>query len=238
MTILHVTDFHFNKRWFDWLLQRAPAHDIVAMSGDLLDLSAPTPQRRQIDWVSGWLSEFPRPITVCSGNHDLEWDSQSERWMPAYWLREIANPRLWSDGQRVELDGISFLNLGATTRPKGGRADVWIVHAPPSKTLVATRADGVDAGDRDLVAAVSRDAPHLVLSGHVHTPRRWREHRDQTLFLNPGRNPAAAFPNHILVRTENLRAELAKAPSEQRDEGERSFAEREPLVRAAAASAS
>jgi len=23
MTILHVTDFHFNKRWFDWLLHRA-----------------------------------------------------------------------------------------------------------------------------------------------------------------------------------------------------------------------
>jgi hypothetical protein len=26
MTILHVTDFHFNQRWCDWLLHRAPPH--------------------------------------------------------------------------------------------------------------------------------------------------------------------------------------------------------------------
>ena len=51
MTILHVTDFHSNKRWFDWLLHRAPAHDLVVMSGDMLDLGTATPQRRQIEWV-------------------------------------------------------------------------------------------------------------------------------------------------------------------------------------------
>jgi predicted phosphodiesterase len=214
MTILHVTDFHFNKRWFDWLLHRAPAHDLVALSGDLLDLAVATPQRRQIEWVSSWLNDFPRPLALCSGNHDLEWDGEAERWTPAYWLRDIANPHVWTDGQRVALNGLSFLNIGATTRPKGGEADVWVVHAPPSKTLVATRSDGADAGDIDLVSPARRYAPRLVLSGHVHSPMHWREQRDGTLFLNPGCTPGAPFPNHILVRTDDLRTAFRRAPHE------------------------
>jgi Icc-related predicted phosphoesterase len=213
MTILHVTDFHFNKRWFDWLLHRAPAHHLVVMSGDMLDLSAATPHRRQIEWVSNWLNDFPRPICVCSGNHDLEWDGEAERWTPAYWLRDLVNPGLWTDGQRVELNGISFLNIGATTRPKGGAADVWVVHAPPSKTLVSTRANGTDAGDPDLVSPSRRYAPRLVLSGHVHNPLHWRERRNEILFLNPGRSAEGAFPNHILVRTDSMSSQFISGPS-------------------------
>lgn len=211
MTILHVTDFHFNKRWFDWLLHRAPAHDLVAMSGDMLDLTAATPHRRQIEWVSDWLNDFPRPISLGSGNHDLEWDDAAERWTPAYWLRRIDNPNVWTDGQRIGLAGVSILNLGATTRPKGGAADVWVVHAPPSGTAVATRSNGADAGDPDLVSAARRYAPRLVLSGHVHHPLSWHEHRDGTLFLNPGCDAETRFPNHILVQPESGRSELITA---------------------------
>lgn len=212
MTILHVSDFHFNKRWFDWLLHAAPAHDLVVMSGDMLDLSAATPQRRQIEWVSNWFNDFPRPISVCSGNHDLEWDSAAERWTPAYWLRDIANEHVWIDGQRVVLDGLSILNIGATTRPKGGEADVWVVHAPPSKTLVATRSDGADSGDIDLIGPARRYAPRLMLSGHVHSPIHWREHRDGTLFINPGRNLGAEYPNHVIVRTDEMTSQLFTEP--------------------------
>ena len=211
MTILHVTDFHFNKRWFDWLLHRAPAHDLVVMSGDMLDLSAATPQGRQIEWVSDWLNDFPRPISLCSGNHDLEWDSAADRWTPAYWLRRIDNPNVWTDSQRITLNRLSILNIGATTRPKGGDAEVWVVHAPPSKTAVATRAKGIDGGDPDLVAAISRYAPRLVLSGHVHHAVSWREYRDGTLFLNPGFDQGAAFPNHILVQPDRLTSQLITA---------------------------
>ena len=211
MTILHVSDFHFNKRWFDWLLHRAPARNLVVMSGDMLDLSAAAPHGRQIQWVSDWLNDFPRPISVCSGNHDLEWDSAADRWTPAYWLRRIDNPNVWTDGQRITLNRLSILNIGATTQPKGGDADVWVVHAPPSQTAVALRANGVDAGDPDLVAATSRYSPRLVLSGHVHNALRWREYRAGTLFLNPGYDPDAAFPNHILVQPDRLSSRLITA---------------------------
>lgn len=215
MIILHVSDFHFNRRWFDWLLDKAPPHDLLVMSGDMLDLSAVTPQRRQIAWVSDWINEYPRPMCVCSGNHDLEWDAEAERWTPAYWLRDLENPNVWTDGQRVELDGLSILNIGCTTRPKGGGADIWVVHAPPSRTLVATRAAGGDNGDPDLVFAVRRHAPRLVLSGHVHTPRHWCEQAGSTLYLNPGRTRDAAFPNHIVVRTDPMGYQfMAAAPGE------------------------
>jgi len=214
MMILHVTDFHFNLRWFDWLLHRAPSHDLVVMSGDLLDLTVATPQRRQIAWVSAWLDAFPRPIVVCSGNHDLEWDSANARWTPAYWLRAITNPLVWTDGQRVRFDGLSFISVGAATQPKGGAADVWVAHAPPSGTLVATRFNGDDAGDPDLVSPVRRYAPRLVLSGHVHRPSSWRAQTNGTLFLNPGYNPTAPFPNHILIHTAHLTSRLIATPRE------------------------
>jgi predicted phosphodiesterase len=204
MIILHVTDFHFNKRWFDWLLHSAPAHDLVVMSGDMLDLGSATPQRRQIEWVSDWLNDFPRPISVCSGNHDLEWDPECERWMPAYWLRDIVNRHVWIDSQRVDLNGTSLFNIGCTTRPKGGTADIWVVHAGPTKKLITAHASGGDGGDPDLNPAVSRYAPRLVLSGHVHDPLHWRQQDDTTLFLNPGSAPHAEIPNHILVRTDDL----------------------------------
>jgi Icc-related predicted phosphoesterase len=214
MTILHVTDFHFNKRWFDWLLHRAPDHDLVVMSGDMLDLGIATPQRRQIEWVSNWLNDFPRPISVCSGNHDLEWDSAIERWMPAYWLRDIVNPNVWVDGQRVELNGTSVLNIGCATRPNG-EADIWVVHAGPTKTLVTTRSTGGDGGDPDLNASVARYAPRLVLSGHVHDPMHWRQHDKATLFLNPGYAAEAEIPNHILVRTRDLSCRLFRAATHE-----------------------
>jgi Icc-related predicted phosphoesterase len=220
MTILHVTDFHFNKSWFDWLLHRAPPHDLTVMSGDLLDLASPTPHRQQIAWVSDWLGRYPRPLAIASGNHDLEWHDQTERWMPAYWLRYVANPNVWVDGQRVEMNGTSILNIGCATRPKGGEADIWVVHAGPTKTLVTTRSTGGDAGDPDLNASVIRYAPRLVLSGHVHDPVHWRQHEGSTLFLNPGYAPQAEIPNHILVRTEDLNCRLFRAPREESHEAE------------------
>lgn len=211
MTILHVTDFHFNKTWFDWLLHSAPAHDLLVMSGNLLDRSHDTPHRRQIDWVSDWVRNFPGALSLCSGSHDLEWDTRARRWTPAYWLRDLSGPITWIDGQRVTLNNLSVLPIGCTTQPKGGEADVWVVNAPPSKTRVSTHANGDDGGDPDLSAAVRRHAPKLVLSGRVHDPARWCQLDGPTLYLNPGRNAHATHPNHIIVHTERMTCEFINA---------------------------
>jgi Icc-related predicted phosphoesterase len=215
MTILHVTDFHFNKRWFDWLPDNAPAHDLLVMSGDMLNFSDATSHRKQIFWVADWIKDYPFPISICSGNHDLEWDAEAELWTPAYWLRELSGPKVWTDGQRVTLNGLSLLNISCTTRPKGGEADVWIAHAPPAGTSVGTRANGRDAGDPDLVVPARRYAPRAILSGHIHDPLAWFERKDSALLLNPGRSADARIPNHIILDTDSFSCELVTETSRE-----------------------
>ncbi len=232
MTILHVTDFHFTARWYHWLLHQAPAHDLTVLSGDLLDLASATPQRRQIEWMTDWLGRYSRPLCIASGNHDLEWHDPSERWMPAYWLRFVDNPNVWSDGQRVVLDGTSVLNLGCTTWPKGGGAEVWVVHAGPTNLPVTAHVSGGDGGDPAMAAAVLRHAPRLVLSGHVHDPVSWWHRDGDTLFLNPGHAPGAEIPNHILVRTDDLSCRFFGPAGEEFRPAE---ASREPARELAAA---
>jgi hypothetical protein len=36
--ILHVTDFHFRKKWYEWLARRAADYEAVCFSGDMLDM--------------------------------------------------------------------------------------------------------------------------------------------------------------------------------------------------------
>lgn len=206
MIILHVTDLHFNQRWFDWLAQRAPAHDLLVISGDLLDLACATPASRQAAWVTAWAQNLVGPMCVCSGNHDLEWDSALERWRPAGWLREMAGPTRWVDGQSGTLGGFRFLSIGCTARPKGGEADLWVVHAPPVGVLTGRRVSGRDAGDPELAARVARFSPRIVCSGHVHDPIHWCTRAAGTLYLNPGRAADASIPNHILIDTERMHA--------------------------------
>jgi predicted phosphodiesterase len=71
MRILHVTDFHFNKRWFDWLAAEAPDCDLICHTGDFLDVFANVPVPVQIRQVSRWLARVRRPMVFCSGNHDV-----------------------------------------------------------------------------------------------------------------------------------------------------------------------
>ncbi len=204
MIILHTSDFHFNKPWYDWLLSSAPHHDLLVMSGDLLDLSKATPARQQQNWISRWVREYPRPLCLCSGNHDLEWDSESERWHPAHWMRDLEGPGVWIDGQCPTIGDLRILNIGCTTRPKGARAQAWVVHAPPTGTAVARRSNGRDGGDPELVGRIARFRPQIVFAGHVHDPVRWHDERDGTLHLNPGCTPTAPLPNHILLDTEQI----------------------------------
>lgn len=204
MIILHVTDLHFNQRWFHWLAQAAPPHDLLVLAGDLLDHRRATPQRAQIAWVSQWFADWPGTIALCSGNHDLEWDSSTGRWAPAYWLRDVARPHISIDGQSVVRGGLTVLSLGSAMQPRGAKADIWVVHAPPAGTLVASPVAGGNDGDPDLVTAVHRFAPRLVLSGHIHQPKRWWAYYAGALLLNPGHDAEAAFPNHILIDTDTL----------------------------------
>lgn len=212
MTILHVSDFHFNRRWFNWLTTSAPEHDLLVMAGDLLNHTDDTTRLgKQIEWVADWIKTYPRPLCVCSGPHDLEWSSTVGRWTPAYWLREIDDPAVWADGRRMALGDLSVLNIGYTTRPKGGDADIWVVHTPPKGTAVATHLDGRDGGDAELALAANHYAPRLILSGGVHDAASWCDELGSVICLNPGREPDLPYPNHIVVNTHDMSCRFVSA---------------------------
>jgi len=199
MMLLHVSDLHFRKPWFHWLRDQAPAHDVLVISGDLLDHRLPgVPAQR--DWVGAWLRASPVPVVVCSGNHDLEWDAAGCRWRPACWLRALPPP-VYPDGAVLEREGLSLAPIACTRHPRGAAADIWVVHAPPAGTAVARTFSGADRGDGPLAEAVRRQAPAYVLSGHVHEAERWHDRLGVTAVFNPGANPHGRFPNHILLET-------------------------------------
>lgn len=197
MNLLHVSDLHFNRPWFHWLRDRAPAHAVLLVSGDLLDQRLPD-LPAQMAWVTAWLCASAVPVVVSSGNHDLEWDAACCRWKPAYWLRDL-EPPVYPDGAVLERDGLRFAGIACTQRPRSVAADCWVVHTPPAGTGVARTTAGLDRGDRLLAEAVRRQMPAHVFSGHVPDPERWHEIVGETVVFNPGFNPHGRFPNHILL---------------------------------------
>ena len=206
MKILHVTDLHLNTRWFQWLITSAPPSDIVCISGDLLDRENPLPHATQVELVSEWLRRFDRPLCVCSGDHDLEWDIRHGCWRKARWLAAPLAPHVHGDGALFELHGVRVHSVSLTTYPKGLAADVWVVHAPPEGVAVGREYAGPDFGEPSMVDTIARLRPKLVLSGRVHEPASWFERRDGVMHLNPGCLRAARFPNHIVVDTTSFEA--------------------------------
>ena len=39
MKILHTTDLHFNKKWFNWIEKQQNGYDILCITGDFLESS-------------------------------------------------------------------------------------------------------------------------------------------------------------------------------------------------------
>lgn len=206
MKILHVTDLHLNLRWMEWLRTSAPPSDLLCISGNLLDRGNPLPYAEQVKLALDWLQAIERPLCVCSGDHDLEWDERHGCWRKALWLEQTLGPGMFGDGSVFTLDGLDVHSVSLTTYPKGAPADIWVVHPPPSGTAVAREYSGPDYGDPTLPDAISRWKPKLVLCGRVHQPASWFERCDGVMYLNPGCLRTARFPGHILIDTETFEA--------------------------------
>lgn len=75
MKILHTTDLHFNKNWFEWIANQQNNFDVFCITGDFLDDF----KEEQIDWLTNWMKNFKKPLFICSGNHDIE-ELENEDW--------------------------------------------------------------------------------------------------------------------------------------------------------------
>lgn len=211
MRILHLSDLHFRRHWFEWLAAHGPAFDAVCFTGDFLDLFATQriSLREQTRWVRDWLREFRGRLFACSGNHDW-WDTDDVVDTDAHagWLRKMAGPNITVDGHGALCGGIHF-----HCHPYGARAALpatatgrWILlyHVPPALAATALGGSGgTRGGCTDLASAltIAGNPPWLVLSGHIHRPKSWRGRCGASWSLNPTFDEEASFPNHIVIDT-------------------------------------
>lgn len=70
MKILHLSDLHLNRAWLAWAHEQADHHDLVCVSGDLLDMFSRQSPLHGMLAIKQWADQFPSRLALCSGNHD------------------------------------------------------------------------------------------------------------------------------------------------------------------------
>lgn len=159
--------------------------------------------RTQARWVRDWLKEFPGQLYVCTGNHDW-WpcdDRVVDNDAEGGWLRKAARESVMVDGTCVLREGYHFVGCPWAHTPvvEGNAPAVLLVHAPPLATPISSDLDR-EVGDPDVAAAVRNLlVASLVLSGHIHAPRRWHARLGGAWCFNPGVDRGAEVPNHIVI---------------------------------------
>ncbi len=226
MRILIVADLHYTLKQFDWLMSESGRHDLVVISGDLLDLSSLLEPQVQCVVVEKYLTRIAArtPLIVSSGNHDGDRRSAADESV-AGWLQEVRGERLYVDGDSVEINGTLFSICpwwdGPVSRAaleqqlirdaaRPHQRWIWIHHAPPDQSPVswAGRRFG---GDSFLGEWIQRFQPDFVFSGHIHNAPfldrgSWLDHIGSTWVFNPGRQ-IGPTPTSISLDLETLAVE-------------------------------
>ncbi len=204
MRILHCTDFHGNRRWFDWLAARAAEYDLVCLTGDHIDPLDAQRIDSQVSMVEAALGRIATPLALCSGNNDsFNAPEAPPSLHQASWLRGLRRAGLWVDGDVFDAGGLRFRCIGWNgLLPSAEGNEIWLHHAPPTRSPAAVDVYGRDAGD-EILGEVCRDGkgPAMVLCGHQHDPHQWACRVGRTWCFNPGINAQAVVPNHIIIDT-------------------------------------
>lgn len=204
MRLLHVADLHL--RWFSWVESHASSVDLVVIAGDLHDLFSNLTFTTQVRRCSDWLLSLPTPVVVCSGNHDAFGHGPSESDEHA-WLPRLSGKGniIAADGQSVTLHDLTIATVGWAQLPRWpASTSIVVAHAPPSGCECAYEEySSRDLGDVDLRDAIEQHPSRmLILSGHVHAPRkRVSRMTNGSLVLVPGCDMTALRPHHWVVDT-------------------------------------
>ncbi len=196
MKILHTTDLHFNKGWFEWVALQQKSFDLFCITGDFLEPSSSESLSEQIAWVSQWMKAFKKPLFICSGNHDIEVAENQE------WFNHITS--IYSDNTIQTIEGITFGCIPYTDPEFDafGECDVVLYHLPPAYTKTSYHEKKhEERGDRTFYKKIKEKVltPSIVLCGHVHKPTDTRDMLDDILIYNPGVNKKSPIPNHFCI---------------------------------------
>ncbi|HTH46800.1 MAG TPA: metallophosphoesterase [Candidatus Limnocylindria bacterium] len=213
MRLIHYTDLHYRKSWFRHVARAAQHCDAIAITGDFLDSQSVTPAVDQVAWITRWIRRFPGPrLLIESGNHDQERDDLPRHLQ--HWVADLDLPHVYTDGDITALGSttVQCVGWGEQPQPCGPRS-IALMHCPPTGAHAAIEAEsGRDFGDYELALTLLRgvQSPDLILSGHVHRPRRWFDRMGpNSLSFNPGRCDAP-HPPHIIIDLNVRTAEFVR----------------------------
>jgi len=226
LSILHVTDLHFNRIACEWLGQQTSV-DVICISGDLFDdsVNAPLSCSEQAKWYRQFFKALSVPVYICSGNHDIEqddlaWQTITEHFDTDFevdefgfipdcassgemnWVTELAAPNTHIDGTVNVFKGWKFgcACYGITDYARFRDCDVLLTHVPPTGTEAALQA-GQDWGCAEIEFAFQSGtiSPKYLLCGHVHRPRSHVEDKWRTTIINPGGSAKGSVPKHKVI---------------------------------------
>ncbi|OHE15887.1 MAG: metallophosphoesterase [Sulfurimonas sp. RIFOXYD2_FULL_37_8] len=196
MKILHTTDLHFNKHWFEWVASQQSNYDVFCITGDFLESSKEETLSEQIEWITNWMRSFKKPLLVCSGNHDIE-DLDNEDW-----LNKISN--VYIDNSIKTINGIKFgcVPYIAPDFMEFDDCDVLLYHIPPAASKTAIhKITKADWGDKELSRLLQKEflKPKILLCGHMHHPKNTSDIIKNTTIYNPGADKTKLTPLHYII---------------------------------------
>lgn len=198
MKILHVSNLRFNRRWYRWLQEHAPRHDLLVIAGNLVDHRHHTSLDSQRRWVIEWLRDCSRPLCVASGPEDREFDPQANQWRPARWLLEAKIATRCVDDGFMEMGGFSVHCIGHGELPADRFADIYVVHHAAHQLQSESAHGGQDASVIAEPAVDCTAGARAILCGELVNSGRWQWTEHGALYLNPGSSADARFPNHVV----------------------------------------
>lgn len=217
--ILGLADLHLQHDWFDWVAKECANYDLAVIAGDLANAFSNVGMHQQAKAIARFIAALPTPCIAVTGNHDF-WTAGGsiDTYAEGGWLRMLRGKGNVSgvDGDTIDFQGLRICCNGWLQVPElNGPVDILVTHAPPAGSPCAGSASGgavqsVDCGDPEIWAAVQEFPPSLVLSGHVHKPRRfacvWPPVDPTSLILVPGCNEESDIPSHWVIDTETRTA--------------------------------
>src|SRR5688500_6307336 len=104
MRLLFVADLHYSLKQFDWLLEHAAAYDMVAIGGELVDLSSALDGDVQLSIVEMYrgLVHEKTQLVACSGNYDGDSRNAADDSV-AGWLQAARGERMHVDGDGFDM---------------------------------------------------------------------------------------------------------------------------------------